>query len=67
MNQLTPEAALANLAIYTEPANATKMSRQDYVNAHASLTVLDAALKELAELKKPKAEPEDKPETKAEK
>lgn len=51
MNQLTPEQALVNLGIYLEPVNAVKLSRVDYVNANASLLVIEAALKELATVK----------------
>ena len=51
MNQLTPEVALQNLANATEPLAIVRLNRIDFVNIQSSLVVLDAALKELAELK----------------
>lgn len=58
MNKMTPEQALQLIGQATEPANIARLTRTDYVNINAALVVLDAALKELSEFKKPKYVPD---------
>lgn len=50
MNQITPEQALAIVSSATEPQNITRLTRVDYVNINTALLVLEAALKQRAEL-----------------
>lgn len=57
MNQPTAEQALSLLAQATEPATIAKLTRVDFVNINNALLVIEAALKELAELKKPADKP----------
>ncbi len=54
MNSMTPEQALQVVSAATEPQNAARLTRQDYVNVAAALAVLEGALKELVALSKAK-------------
>jgi hypothetical protein len=55
MSQPTPEDCLKLVSAATEPG--VKLTRADCVNVNNALLILEAALKELAEFKKPKAAP----------
>jgi hypothetical protein len=60
MTPMTSEQALKLLGDATEPQNIPRLTRSDFVNINAALVVVDAALKELAELKNPKPQQEKK-------
>jgi hypothetical protein len=50
MNQPSPQQALSILDIATQPANSVNLSREDMVNCHQALIVLQGVVKERDEL-----------------